>query len=253
MDTEEMNEFSMDGFWIAPAYEAQVRQAHSVASEIARQITPHLGHWRAVPSVVTAVACELCPDEMNALYDTLGSPDSEYADVLVSLLRDTCEDKKRALFRLDEVVSERLATEGTVSGVLMWAVASLSAYTTQPREGLNSTLALQVNRAAREETASTSLTGLTGTDPQPIALRQRRKRRDPNSPLTPQEAASRLNLGVSTIYRWAEAGAIPSLRIGPTKRSLRFEPKAIDKYLQDARVSLSGRPLKKYKDESDDA
>ena len=50
--------------------------------------------------------------------------------------------------------------------------------------------------------------------------------------LTVKEVSKRLQVKPSTIYRWAEQGIIPHLKLG---RLLRFDPDEIEAWIQDRR------------------
>ncbi len=46
--------------------------------------------------------------------------------------------------------------------------------------------------------------------------------------LKPEDIAQRLNVALSTVYKWAHAGTLPCIKLG---RAVRFRPESLEKLL----------------------
>jgi len=55
--------------------------------------------------------------------------------------------------------------------------------------------------------------------------------------LTPQEVADRLNVRLSTIYKWTSSNIIPHLKL--SRRLIRFDPEDLKDWLQNKTCSNS--------------
>jgi excisionase family DNA binding protein len=50
--------------------------------------------------------------------------------------------------------------------------------------------------------------------------------------LTPKKVAERYDVSVKTIYKWAESGRLPSIKLGYL---LRFDPDAVEAFIDNGR------------------
>lgn len=78
------------------------------------------------------------------------------------------------------------------------------------------------------------------------ATRAVRKCRSADGLLSVHDVAPLLNLGASTVYRWAKAGIIPCHRLNGRTGPVRFVRAEIDAYIAKTKVKPVGRPQTDY-------
>lgn len=53
--------------------------------------------------------------------------------------------------------------------------------------------------------------------------------------IRPRDVAQRLNISISTVYKWAHCGMLPCVKLG---KAVRFRPESVDKLLdQQERIA----------------
>ncbi len=55
------------------------------------------------------------------------------------------------------------------------------------------------------------------------------------------DVAAYLACSKSAVFKWAERGELPCLRVGPTGRLLRFDPEAVKRWARGSKPEARGR------------